>query len=180
MTALFADLAGFTTFSETREPTEVIGMLNTYWAAVVPIIDASGGSIEHFAGDGVLVLFNAFVDQPDHARRAADCALAIHRVADAIADREGWPRFRIGINTGPVVAGNVGAAGRRSFATIGDTTNLASRLMGAAEPGRIVIGPSTRAQLEPMATLDLMPLGPIRVKGKREPVEAWVLAGRAG
>jgi adenylate cyclase len=178
VTALFADLAGFTTFSETREPTEVIGMLNTYWAAVVPIIDASKGSIEHFAGDGVLVLFNAFVDQPDHPSRAADCALAIHRVADVIADREGWPRFRIGINTGPVVAGNVGAAGRRSFATIGDTTNLASRLMGAAEPGQVVIGPTTYTELETMTTLDLTSLGPLRIKGKREPVEAWVLAAR--
>ena len=178
VTALFADLAGFTTFSETRDPTEVIGMLNTYWAAVVPIIDASKGSIEHFAGDGVLVLFNAFLDQPDHPSRAADCALAIHRVADVIADREGWPRFRIGINTGPVVAGNVGAAGRRSFATIGDTTNLASRLMSAAEPGQIVIGPATHAQLEPMAALELRSLGSLRIKGKREPVDAWVLAGR--
>ena len=178
VTALFADLAGFTTFSETREPTEVIGMLNTYWAAVVPIIDASKGSIEHFAGDGVLVLFNAFVDQPDHPSRAADCALAIHRVADVIADREGWPRFRIGINTGPVVAGNVGAAGRRSFATIGDTTNLASRLMSAAEPGQVVIGPATHAQLKSIATRDLRSLGSLRIKGKREPVDAWVLAAR--
>ena len=180
VTALFADLAGFTTFSETRAPTEVIGMLNTYWAAVVPIIDASKGSIEHFAGDGVLVLFNAFVEQPDHPSRAADCALAFHRVANVIADREGWPRFRIGINTGPVVAGNVGAAGRRSFAAIGDTTNLASRLMGVAEPGQIVIGPATHAHLQPMITLDLRSLGSMRLKGKREPVEAWVLSGRAG
>ena len=177
VSALFADLAGFTTFSESRDPTDVIAMLNTYWAAVVPIIDASGGSIEHFAGDGVLVLFNAFVDQPDHPSRAAECALAIHRATDAIAAREQWPRFRIGINTGPVVAGNVGAAGRRSFATIGDTTNLASRLMSAAEPGQIVIGPSTRAELGPLAGVDLTPLGQIRVKGKREPVEAWVLSG---
>jgi len=175
VTALFADLAGFTTFSETREPTEVIGMLNTFWAAVVPIIDASGGSIEHFAGDGVLVLFNVYVDQPDHPSRAATCALAILRASDAIATREHWPRFRIGINSGPVVAGNVGAAGRRSFATIGDTTNLASRLMSAAEPGQIVVGPSTRAQLESLASVILAPLGSIRVKGKREPVDAWVL-----
>ena len=177
VTAMFADLAGFTTFSEAREPTEVIGMLNSYWAAVVPIIDASGGSIEHFAGDGVLVLFNAFVDQTDHPARAAECALAIHRVTDVIAAAEQWPRFRIGINTGPVVAGNVGAEGRRSFATIGDTTNLASRLMSAAEPGQIVIGPTTHALLEPMARLDLTPLGSIRLKGKREPVRAWVLSG---
>jgi len=179
VTALFADLAGFTTFSETREPTEVIAMLNTFWAAVVPIIDASGGSIEHFAGDGVLVLFNAFVEQPDHPPRAAACALDIRRVTDALAAAEQWPRFRIGINTGPVVAGNVGAAGRRSFATIGDTTNLASRLMSAAEPGQIVVGPSTRTHLEAIAAVELAPLGPIRLKGKRQPVDAWLLSGVA-
>jgi adenylate cyclase len=175
VTALFADLAGFTAFSEKRAPSEVISMLNTYWASVVPIIDASGGSIEHFAGDGVLVLFNAFVDQPDHPERAAGCALEILRATDAIAAREGWPQFRAGINTGPVVAGTVGAAGRRSFATIGDTTNLASRLMSAAEPGQVVIGPSTHARLEAIPALDVTPLGAIQVKGKRAPVEAWVL-----
>jgi len=180
VTALFADLAGFTSFSESREPTEVIAMLNGYWAAVVPVIDASAGSIEHFAGDGVLVLFNAFVDQADHPSRAASCALEIHRVTDEIAAAEDWPRFRIGINSGPVVAGNVGAAGRRSFATIGDTTNLASRLMSAAEPGQIVIGPSTRTHLASMDALDLTPLGSIRVKGKREPIDAWLLGGLAG
>ena len=175
VSALFADLAGFTAFSETHEPTEVIAMLNTYWASVVPIIDAAGGSIEHFAGDGVLVLFNAFVDQSDHAARAAQCALAIVHATDTIADERHWPRFRMGINTGSVVAGTVGAAGRRSFATIGDTTNLASRLMSAAEPGQIVIGSSTSALLGGSVELELSALGPIRVKGKREPIEAWVL-----
>lgn len=177
MSALFADLAGFTSFSEVHEPTEVISMLNTYWAAVVPIIDASGGSIEHFAGDGVLVLFNAFVEQPDHPARAARCALDVVRSSDAIAAGNGWPRFRVGINSGAVVAGTVGAAGRRSFATIGDTTNLASRLMSAAEPGGIVVGPSTAIHLEAMAELDLTPLGPLEVKGKREPINAWLLSG---
>ena len=81
----------------------------------------------------------------------------------------------VGVNTGPVVAGNVGAAGRQSFATIGDTTNLASRLMSAAEPGQVVVGAATREHLQPDTALDLVPLGPIRLKGKREPVEAWVL-----
>jgi class 3 adenylate cyclase len=179
VTALFADLAGFTSFSEQQEPSEVISMLNTYWASVVPVIDASRGSIEHFAGDGVLVLFNAFVDQPDHPRLAATCALKILRATDAIATGERWPRFRVGINTGPVAAGTVGAAGRRSFATIGDTTNLASRLMSAAEPGQVVIGPSTRAQLDAIPTLHLTPLGAIPVKGKREAVEMWVLSAAA-
>ena len=175
VSALFADLAGFTSFSELHEPSAVISMLNTYWATVVPIIDASGGSIEHFAGDGVLVLFNAFVEQPDHPARAARCALDIVRASDAIAAADRWPRFRVGINTGPVVAGTVGAAGRRSFATIGDTTNLASRLMSAAEPGQIVVGPNTGTLLRTITELDLTPLGPIQVKGKREPIQAWVL-----
>jgi class 3 adenylate cyclase len=98
---------------------------------------------------------------------------------DAIAGAHGWPRFRIGINTGPVVAGNVGAEGRRSFATIGDTTNLASRLMSASEPGQIVVGDTTRTHLESISGLHLAPLGSIRVKGKREPIAAWVLTGQA-
>ncbi len=179
VTALFADLAGFTSYSEAHEPAQVISMLNTYWESVVPVIDGAGGSIEHFAGDGVLVLFNAFIDQLDHASRAAHCGLAILRVTDAIAAANGWPRFRVGINTGPVAAGNVGAAGRRSFATIGDTTNLASRLMSAAQPGQIVIGPNTRDELEPSGA-QLEPLGPIRLKGKRDAIDAWVLSASGG
>ncbi len=123
----------------------------------------------------MLVLFNAFVDQADHPARAGHCALELVRASDAIAAEHRWPRFRVGINTGPVVAGTVGAAARRSFATIGDTTNLASRLMSVAEPGQIVVGPSTGALLQPIAGFGLAPLGPIQVKGKREPIQAWVL-----
>ena len=175
VSALFADLAGFTSFSESREPADVISMLNTYWASVVPIIDTSGGSIEQFAGDGVLVLFNAFIEQDDHPARAARCALELVRASDAIAADHDWPRFRVGLNSGPVVAGTVGAAGRRSFATIGDTTNVASRLMSAAEPGQVVVGPSTHANLASIPAFNLAPLGPIRVKGKREPIDAWVV-----
>ncbi len=179
VSVLFADLAAFTTFSEEHASHEVVAMLNDFWAAVVPAIDEAGGTIEQFAGDGILVHFNAVSDQPDHAVRAARCALAILRVTEPIAAAHpGWPRFRIGLNSGPVSVGTVGAAGRRSFATIGDTTNLGSRLMSAGEPGQIVIGPGTRRALEaPIASGELTaePLGPVRVKGKREPVEAWLL-----
>jgi class 3 adenylate cyclase len=175
VTVLFADLAGFTTFSETREPTLVIEMLNTYWAAVLPVIDEAQGSVEHFAGDGVLVLFNAVVDQPDHAERGARCGLRIHDVTAPIAERESWPRFRIGINTGPAVVGNVGAAGRLSFAAIGDTSNLASRLMSAAQPGGVVVGESTYRVLERVGGFTVRSLGRVTVKGKRAPVGAWSL-----
>jgi class 3 adenylate cyclase len=181
VTVLFADLAGFTTFSEQHEPTEVVAMLNEFWAAVVPVIEDGHGAIEHFAGDGVLVLFNSVVDQPDHVVRAAGCARAILRATEPIATANpGWPRFRIGLNTGPAVVGNVGAAGRRSFASIGDTTNLGARLMSAGAAGEIVMGATTHAALAPQIAagqLAVRALGAVRVKGKREPVEAWVLEG---
>jgi adenylate cyclase len=179
VTVVFADLAGFTAFSETRPPTEVIAMLNDVWEAAVPAIEGHSGAIEQFAGDGILVLFNAVADQPDHAERAARCALDLLRVSAAVAgSHPGWPSFRIGVNSGPAVVGNVGAAGRRSFATIGDTTNLGSRLMSAGEPGQVVIGPSTFERLAAFLAAGgatARPLGPVRVKGKREPIEAWVL-----
>jgi adenylate cyclase len=174
VSALFADLASFTTFSETRTPTAVIGMLNEYWAAVVPVIDAAGGVIEQFAGDGVMAIFNAAGDQPDHARRAARAGLAIVEAGRPLANAHpDWPTFRVGVNTGPAVVGNVGVAGRLSFAAIGDTSNVAARLMSAGEPGQVVIARTTWRALGPRR--DGVSLGPTRVKGKRDPVEAWVL-----
>jgi adenylate cyclase len=175
VSAVFADLAGFTTFSETREPTEVIDMLNEYWAVVVPVIDAAGGVIEHFAGDGVLAIFNAAGDQPDHARRAAAVGLAIIEAGRPVAAAHpGWPIFRIGINTGRAVIGDVGAEGRRSFAVIGDTTNVAARLMAAGEPGQVVVAGATWDALSDGRAG--VALGPTRVKGKQAAVEAWVLS----
>jgi adenylate cyclase len=174
VSALFADLAAFTTFSESRAPTEVLSMLNAYWAVVVPVIDAAGGVIEHFAGDGVMAVFNASGDQPDHARRAARTALAIVEAGRPLAAAHpGWPIFRVGVNTGRAVVGDVGAARRRSFAVIGDTTNVAARLMAAGEPGQVVVARTTWEAISNEA--DGVALGPTRVKGKRLPVEAWIL-----
>jgi class 3 adenylate cyclase len=174
VSVLFADLAGFTTFSETRAPTAVIAMLNEYWAAVVPVIDAAGGVIEHFAGDGVMAIFNAGGDQPDHARRAAKAALAISEAGRPLVESHpAWPIFRVGVNTGSAVVGNVGVEGRHSFAVIGDTTNVAARLMSAGKPGQVIVAGATWRALGPGR--EGLALGPTRVKGKRTPVEAWVL-----
>ena len=139
VSVLFADLQGFTEFSEQASPTEVIAMLNEYWAGTVPVLEAEGGLIERFAGDAVMVVFNAGADQDDHAARASRAALGLQRASGRIADeRPAWPRFRAGVNTGPAVIGNVGSIERRSFTAIGDTTNLASRLQSQARrrPGR--------------------------------------------
>jgi class 3 adenylate cyclase len=176
VSVLFADLAGFTSFSERRAPTEVIGMLNEYWAEVVPVITAGGGVIEHFAGDGVMAVFNATGDQLDHARRAARTGLAIIEAGRPLASAHpGWPMFRIGINTGRAVVGNVGTVGRHSFAVIGDTTNTAARLMSAGEPGQVILARATWDALDGSASGRA--LGPIQVKGKVAAVDAWVLTG---
>ncbi|MEX1171454.1 MAG: adenylate/guanylate cyclase domain-containing protein [Chloroflexota bacterium] len=174
VTAMFADLAGFTPFSETHPPREVVEMLNTYWAAVVPTIDAAGGTIESFAGDGVLALFNVDGEQPDHARRAARAATAIVAAAQPVTSAHpGWPTFRIGINSGTAVVGIVGADARRSFTAIGDPVNTAARLMSVGGPGEVVVGRLTWESLgDPGAGESL---GAVRVKGKRDPVEAWRL-----
>jgi class 3 adenylate cyclase len=175
---LFADLAAFTTFSETRAPATVIAMLNEYWAVVVPVIDAAGGVIEQFAGDGVMAIFNVGGDQPDHARRAATTGLAIVEAGRPLAAANpAWPVFRVGVNTGPVAIGNVGAAGRHTFAAIGDTTNVAARLMAAGEAGQVVVARATWEALggRPEGTA----LGAVSVKGKRSRVEAWILRALA-
>jgi adenylate cyclase len=174
-TVLFADLAGFTSFSEGRNPTEVIDMLNEYWAVAVPLLsEREGGLIERFAGDAVLVVFNALGDQPDHALRAARSALDLRDQAERIwGEHAGWPRFRIGLNTGPVVAGNVGAGGQRSFSVIGDTTNVAARIQSEARPGQVLAGPETVARIR--GRVEVVSRGERALKGKAQPVELFEL-----
>jgi adenylate cyclase len=179
VSVLFADLAGFTAFSEKRPATEVIEMLNRYWAAAVPAVVTEGGFIDRFAGDAIIVAFNAVTDQSDHAMRAARAALAIRSGADSLtADHADWPRFRIAVNTGPAVVGNVGADLQRSFTVIGDTINLAARLQATAQPGEVVIGPTTREGLHDRATV--VPLGDAELKGRHEPVPIYRLVSVAG
>ncbi len=99
-----------------------------------------------------------------------------HAVAGVRA--EGWPGFGVGINSGPALVGNIGAEQMRNFTAIGDTTNLAARLQGLAGPGQVVIGLRTCEALGRAA--DVEPRGPVLVKGKREPVPAYLLRGVAG
>jgi adenylate cyclase len=174
ISVLFADLQGFTGFSERHEPPQVVAMLNEYWARAVPAVTEQGGMIERFAGDAVMAVFNAAGDEPDHASRAARAALGLQRAtADIAGRRPDWPSFRAGVNTGRAVVGNVGSAEQRSFTAIGDTTNLAARLQAEAEPGQVVIGQATLAALGDGALVRA--LGGLELKGKSEPVEAFVL-----
>jgi adenylate cyclase len=177
VTVMFADLVGFTSFSEARPPEVGMELLNTYWAAVVPaIVDHYGGFVERFAGDGIVVIFNTLGDQPDHALRAARCARFVQgEIGGIVADRAEWPLFRIGINTGRAVVGNVGATQRRNFTVIGDTANTAARFEALAPPGGILLGPSTYEQIR--SAMSATSLGPHELKGKAEPVEVYALDG---
>jgi class 3 adenylate cyclase len=152
-------------------------MLNSYWAQTVPVVlGEHGGMIERFAGDAIMVVFNAAADQPDHALRAARAALALQRAADGVSrGRADWPRFRVGINTGPAIVGNVGTEQQRSFTAIGDTTNLAARLQTAAEPGQVVVGHPTYLAIR--TEIETEPLGELDLKGKAAPVVAYLLIG---
>jgi class 3 adenylate cyclase len=174
ITALFADLQGFTTFSERREPTEVVQMLNHYFGLAVPIFLAEDGTVAHFIGDALMVLFNAPIRQPDHALAAARAALAVCAAIDVAREaRPDWPKIRVGINSGPALIGNIGGEDVRSFTAIGDTVNLASRLETLAPPGHVVIGEYTRVLLGPAAPVEA--LGAVEVKGKADPVQAFLL-----
>jgi class 3 adenylate cyclase len=175
VTVLFADLQGFTAFSERHSPAEVLTMLNEYWAHTVPVVLGDhGGMIERFAGDAIMVVFNAAVDQPDHAYRAADAAMALQRAAEELVREDKTrPRFRVGINTGPAIVGNVGTEEQRSFTAIGDTTNLAARLQTYADPGQVVIGETTYEAVRTQAHAE--PLGDLDLRGKADPVAAYLL-----
>jgi len=176
VSVLFADLAGFTSFAEGRPAPEVIDMLNSYWSEIVPaVIENEGGVVERFAGDAILVVFNALGDQPDHAVRAARAAIAIRDASDRPSETD-RPRFRVGVNSGPAAIGNVGAGQQRSFAAIGDTTNVAARLQDFSRPGHVTIGERTLREVrERSAVVEVEDLGPMELKGKAGAVEAYEL-----
>jgi class 3 adenylate cyclase len=173
VSVLFADLRGYTPFSERTSPAEVVAMLNEYFGAAVPAVFAEGGTIVQFMGDALMAIFNAPLRQPDHALRACRAALALQSsVADA-SQRPDRPRFRVGINTGPALVGNVGSAELRNFSALGDTTNVAARLQTYAGEGSVVIGERTRELVGDMA--EVRSLGAVDLKGKSAPTPVFEL-----
>jgi class 3 adenylate cyclase len=172
VTSVFADLRGFTTFSERSSPEQIVEMLNRYFEVATKAILAEGGTVVQFVGDALMALFNAPARQPDHGLRASRAALALQERIVEVAE-PGWPRFRVGVNTGPALVGNIGSKELRNFNAMGDAVNVAARLETTAEPGQVLIGESTRRLLPPTAVT--RPLGELMVKGRQEPVVAHQL-----
>jgi adenylate cyclase len=172
---LFADLAGFTSFSEGRDPTEVAAMLNQYFERLVPLLERVGGDVHEITGDELMVVFGQRDGGAEHAVQAARAGLLLQRVAERVArDHDDWPRFRVGVNSGEVHAGLVGGArGHRKHGFVGDVVNLTARLQAEAPVGGVLIGEGTFERLGARAVVECLP--PLRVKGKKEPVRAYLL-----
>jgi adenylate cyclase len=174
ISVLFADLQGFTAFSEKHEPEEVTRMLNACFAAAVPAVKTPyGGDVDRIIGDALMVTFNKRGDQPDHAERAAGAGLALQKATARLTeDHPDWPRFRVGINSGPVSVSLLGAQGGRTHTIVGDTVNIAARIESQAPAGGVAIGPDTKALLPDAVTT---PLGELQLKGKTDPLPVHVL-----
>ncbi|CCQ72578.1 CHASE2 domain-containing protein [Magnetospira sp. QH-2] len=172
ITSLFTDLAGFTSMIEQRQPGEVVPLLNSYLDRMCRIATDHGGTIDKIIGDAVSVLFGAPLDQPDHAQRAVDCALAMQAFAESFAQRQqdqGIPfgHTRIGINTGSALVGNFGGEVFFDYTAHGDTINTAARLEGANKyfGTRICVAETTRVQCRDLV---FRPIGSVVLKGKTQ------------
>jgi adenylate cyclase len=183
VTVLFSDIRGFTSYSEDRTPEEVIEVLNRYLTVMSDVILDHGGTLIAYMGDGIMAVFGAPTEQVDHADRALAAAQAM--AGPALADVNAWLRARggqdfkigIGLNAGPVMAGNVGSERRMEYTTIGDTTNTASRLesMTKGSEHTIFLADSVRQMLT-RGRDDLVRVDAMRVRGKDEPVVVYSVA----
>jgi GAF domain-containing protein len=183
ITALFCDLRGFTGFSESSDPEDVMALLRDYHAAIGEIIIKYSGTLERYAGDGVMVVFNDPVPVDNPALQAVLMALEMRDAIGAMTDK--WRRmghdigFGIGIAHGFATLGTIGFEGRFDYAAIGTVSNVASRLCDEAKPGQILISPRVLMEIEDAIAVE--PVGEFTLKGIRRPLAAYnVLAARAG
>ena len=179
---LFCDLVGFVRFAEARGPEVVVEVLNRYFVEVSQAIEEQGGTIIAFLGDGVMAVFGAPLDQPDHADRALAAARSIS--TDSIDALNRWlssrgiaQRFEIGVgvNSGEVMAGNVGSDERLEYAAVGDATNTAARLQAATRerPEAVLISNATRELLTRPAGLN--EVGSVSLRGRSDPIRAFTI-----
>jgi len=178
LTAVFADVVGSTALAERLDPEDVKLVVGEAVARIVGEVESLGGHVKDLAGDGVLAFFGAPTTREDDAERAVRCALRIVGEMDEYARevRRGWGAegfgVRVGAATGAVVVGEVGSGSRVEYAAFGDTVNVAARLQGAAPVGAVAIGSGT---LRSLPGARVRGLGAVVLKGKRDPVDAYVL-----
>ena len=182
ITALFCDLRGFTGFSESSDPEDVMTLLREYHAAIGEIINKYGGTLERYAGDGVMVVFNDPIPVDNPALQAVLMAIDMRTAIGELIEK--WRKlghdigFGIGIALGFATLGTIGFEGRFDYAAIGTVSNVASRLCDEAKPGQILISPRVLMAVEKDITVE--PVGDFELKGIRRPLTAYnVLATKA-
>jgi adenylate cyclase len=174
---LFCDLRGFTAFSETAEPEEVMALLADYHGVAGPLVRRFEGTLDRFAGDGMMVVFNDPLPCPDPAQRAARLSLEIREGVVGVAER--WRRqghrigVGIGIAQGFATMGRVGFEDRWEYSAIGTVVNIAARLCAEAQDGQILLTQRVATSLDGEATLE--PAGELALKGITRPVPAYNL-----
>ncbi|BCX47259.1 adenylate/guanylatecyclase [Haloferula helveola] len=178
LTVVFTDIRGFTRLSEALESRDIIHFLNLYHARMVQAVFEHGGTLDKYLGDGLMIYFNAPVQQNDHALRAVKCAMAMKREIAAINTERSWHgedqlRIGIGIHSGQAVLGDIGAPHRREFTAIGDTVNLASRIEELTkEVGHdVLVSQATFEQVRD--DFAWTSIGSVPVPGRKEPVEVY-------
>jgi adenylate cyclase len=176
VTVLFSDIRGFTTISEKLPPEKVVEILNEYFTRVTDVIFDNGGMLDKYLGDGAMAVFGAPISKGNDALNAVRAGIEIQRLVlqlnvDSVARK--WPELRVGvgINTGIVTAGNIGSPRRLDYTVVGDTVNVAARLMANAAGWQVLISESTAQTLGP--EIQLEPLAPLSVKGKSQPLSVF-------
>jgi adenylate cyclase len=175
----FSDLRGFTAFTDTADPEEVFGVLHAYHAELGRLIAAHDGTVEHFAGDGVMIIFNDPAPVPNPALAAVGMALDVREAVARLSvewKRRGYALdCGLGIAQGFATIGTIGFEGRFDYGTIGKVCNLAARLCSAAEGGEILVSQRVYSQVE--NEVDAQPKGELALRGFSHPVEAWSVKG---
>ncbi len=176
ITVLFADIRGFTSFSERENPEKIVGLLNRYFTAMSEIIFAYGGTLDKYIGDGLMALFGAPTASPEDAKNALTTAVAMQKrllVLNQELASEGSNGIEIGIgmHTGVATVGYIGSEKRSEYTAIGDTVNLAARLEQNASGGQILISEATAAECRDL--IPLIPHEPLTVKNRTQPVTLY-------
>ncbi len=170
VTIVFADISGFTALSEKKDPEEVREMMNACFQSLVPVVQKYEGTIDKFIGDEIMALFGAPIAHEDDPERALRAALEMMDAIAAVNRQHGAELgIHIGINSGPVIAGQIGSENRRDYSVMGDAVNLAARLEDASSSGEIFVGPNTYQQTAHAFDFEKIP--PLSLKGKEQPVQ---------
>lgn len=173
---LFCDIVGFTELSESREPGEVAALLNDYFGYFALAAESCGGTVDKFIGDAIMIVFGVPREDRHHALHAMTCGMLIQQMTGRVNRiRQGRDlatvSLRVGISSGPMLAGNLGSADRMQYTVVGDTVNVAARLCGMAEPGGVLVTDAMMESGQPGESEHYAHLGPAELRGRKKNVE---------